>query len=898
MDRRKTSVKKSIKKSILRPSLVIKCNFVFDIIVTNFYTPQLKTDDKYKLSIGVQFNRKPIEITGNRINVNDFVNGTGTEFQINPYKLRQTIEECGMPVSVKYNGILIGSGQLLFPESFTENIAEDMTDLMHSDTCNFQKNGEVVGSIEFLLRLLIKCEENKGPSECRQFMGSCISPHDILFLVSESQKCPHPCDPCLDAWEQEEGDERINLDLLRYQTVKPPPSTAETLLYNPGLDAISCELKKMTTDCVSTIDTILKGTKRPTPPCRTADSLRGPCDGPCSQVEEQAAAPAVLNFSAPKMEVSVGDSKKNDIKPSRFCPGCLANMSWLPLFAACPKCGLKPSPVAGEEKPLKADNIILEYLGKQKQTVDDYCKLPCDKPEEKKKPEHVCRCTCKYGKICAYCRIREQCADFINLQQPATSPKVESEEEQVDYCAMEEKLEEKSSRPFLSRVFSELRDMYDIKDAVRPEDFEKITEQTRRKSTKPPLPFSAKARKSSITKKPKAKKVKKVAKEPNRLISSLHKSCAKKSRGVSQRHGWDWSSTREARKHGWRPGAVLKPIKKVMKYFLEYTPDQAPLAICKKMMQQAEEQERQLPTLNMCKKNGEIFVTLRAINTDNVKMKPIVFKIVKSDLAVTLQQIKRKLKDLGFSKCTCHQSLMLCVCRAPVEKKALEAALQMECHRRGMESCVEHLVLTDTSESDMEFDFDVTPPAAVARQLAEVKPRMNHSTQTLGKQDLKVKPLYPIQNDSFYNRTYDCALGDRYTGTAYGKLGEQVFEDGLFGYKQGGPHGEPANPGGRLRSNVIWGSKPGGPMQGGGRFGPQRNVGGKTFPGAPKKKQGQSKPIPVRMPQKFYKAAAAAAEAKKAEAEKSKQKKPTDMMEYMMKKGAVSRPWNPAANAY
>ncbi|KAH8310831.1 hypothetical protein KR044_003129, partial [Drosophila immigrans] len=787
--------------------LDIKCNFVFDIIVTNFYTPLLKTDDKNKLNISVQFNRIPIQIAANRINVDDFVHGTGNEFYVNPYTLRQAIEECGMPVSVKYNGILIGSGQLLFPESFTENIAEDMTELMHSDICNFEKNGEIVGSVEFLLRLLVKCEKDnsfllnnfvlhRGPSECRQFMGSCIKPQDILFVINESQKCPQPCDPCLDAWEQEEGDERINLDLLRYQSVKPKPTAAETLLHNPALDAITCELKKMTKDCVGTMDFILQGTRQPASPCRTADILRGPCDGPCFQRQPEEQAPS--EKFTPKMEVCVKDRNKSEIKPSRFCPVCLANMSWLPLFAACPNCGLKPTPVAGEAKQMKADQIIQEYLGKPKPTVEDYCKIPCEKPEEKQEPEHVCRCTCKFCKPCAFCRIKNKCADFLTLEQPKEPPApstVASEEEELDFCNFEAKVEQKVSQPFLARVFSELRDLYDIKDAVRPDELEK-TDQSKRRLIKEPQRLTRKTKKSFVAKKPreteKVKKLKKVVPlEPNRLISALHKACNKQRRGVSQRHGWSWASTREARKYGWRPGAVLRPIKRVMKFFLQSTPDKKPLAICKHLTEAAEEHERQLPILNLCKRNGEIFVTLRAINTDAAKMKPIVFKVVKSDLAVALHQIKRKLKEMGFRKCSCHQSLMLCVCRDSLEKHQLATAMRKECHRRGMESCVEHLQLTDTSESDLEFDFDVTPPAGVAQPVAAVKPRINHSTQTLaGKRDLKVIPLYPKQN-SFYTRTYDCAAGDRYTGTAYGEPGEKVFEDGLFGYKQGGPHGDP-----------------------------------------------------------------------------------------------------------
>jgi len=156
MDKKKTSIN---KKSILRPAEEVKFNYLFEIIVTNIETPNYNTQDKNKINISVQFNRKIIEISGNRINVSEFTHGMGTEFKVNPDKLRQNVEECGMPISVKYNGRVIGNGQLLFPESFTENITDDMPELIHEESCKFEKNGEVIGTIDFLFRLIIKCED-------------------------------------------------------------------------------------------------------------------------------------------------------------------------------------------------------------------------------------------------------------------------------------------------------------------------------------------------------------------------------------------------------------------------------------------------------------------------------------------------------------------------------------------------------------------------------------------------------------------------------------------------------------------------------------------------------------------------------------------------------------------
>ncbi|KAH8312563.1 hypothetical protein KR044_011457 [Drosophila immigrans] len=443
MDRRMTSKRKSLmrksKKNSVRapPSLTIKCNFVFDIIVTDFVTPQLNSDDLSNLKISVEFNGQPIQITENRIKVEEFVEGTSTNFIANPFKLRQAVEECGMPVSVNYNGIFLGSGLLFFPESFTENICEDMIELNHFDKCNFKKDGEIVGTVEFMFRLTMQCEDvqEKGPSECRQLMGSCISPKDIMFVIDDSQR------PCIDYSDQDVDDEPISLQLLRHQVDKPKPNAVETMLYNPVLNGIITELKEMTKESLSTMDAILRGTKQqPTPLPNPADFQQGACDLNSFQ--------QLPNSTTAKTE----DREKSTIKPLCF-PGGVTKIPKQPEFAACCNCGSEANP----------EQIMLEILGKADPSVEDYCKMNNDKPAEKNQnPEHVCRCRCRFGKICAFCRIREQCAEFLNLK-PFEPPPVASEEE--DYCGLiNEQLERDNLDPFLKRLFSELRFMHDIKD--------------------------------------------------------------------------------------------------------------------------------------------------------------------------------------------------------------------------------------------------------------------------------------------------------------------------------------------------------------------------------------------------------------------------------------------------
>jgi len=159
------------------------------------------------------------------------------------------------------------------------------------------------------------------------------------------------------------------------------------------------------------IDSITKrtGMPPPKPPCRDPDEANNfgmnPCwcqpepppflelpekpDKPCfvymPAVQDQ--EPDFCEKNLIPVPIADCDGHKPEIKPIRFCPVCLTNMSWLPKFAACPKCGIKPMPVVEErhkEKKLSADQILLEYLGKGPATFDDYCTDPCDKAKKDK----------------------------------------------------------------------------------------------------------------------------------------------------------------------------------------------------------------------------------------------------------------------------------------------------------------------------------------------------------------------------------------------------------------------------------------------------------------------------------------------------------------------------------
>ncbi|XP_064549999.1 uncharacterized protein LOC135436352 isoform X2 [Drosophila montana] len=576
----------------------------------------------------------------------------------------------------------------------------------------------------------------------------------------------------------------------------------------------------MARDCEQIIDSIVCRTAQPQQIIGGIDSIvDSPPTLPRIPCFSQFSAPQVNNneLCSPKViPVPISELEKPSIKPIRFCPVCLTNMSWLPKFAACPNCGVKPMPVIEEshkEKKLTADQIVTDLLGKPLlENVEDYCAKLCSAPAAKNTEEDQqlgCRCTCRNGKICAHCRIRKICSDiFQGDEGQPVCPEVRPKSSE-DICLEDNDLEK--CRPHLARVFSELRELYNIKETKLLPGVSKecgqysspnktpqqtdVKQQTKSKAYSPKISRegaknnTGKSRQTNVEQKPTSCKV-------------GHKSCLSQQGAVPPNHGWAWPSSKLTRKYGWQPGFVRKSIKKIMRFFLQYLPEKKAFDTCASV--EKADKEHQLPILHVRKKQGEIYITLRAVNNKNVEMKPIVFRVVKSDLAVALSQIKRKLKAKGFPKCNCHKTVMMCTCRNYYDKKLLEHALQKECKRRGMVNCVNELVLTDTSDSEMEYDFDVSPPAGSAKPRPVPKPlTISHSTQCTA-MDRIVLPRYPIKYSPYW-RAYDCAAGDRYTGTAFGAPGEEVFEDGVFGRKGGVPrrHQEGAKKGTRGRGEKM-----------------------------------------------------------------------------------------------
>jgi len=192
----------------------------------------------------------------------------------------------------------------------------------------------------------------------------------------------------------------------------------------------------------------------------------------------------------------------------RCCPICKTKLRFLERHAACPICGMKPIVYLKEKRPndYTTEEILQEYIDRNPPPDQDCLDCPVssekegdicpnrseDLPECCPCKERVCRCRCKLGKVCAYCRVRNAC-DVIDLRtwDPDKNRRLLTQPVDLDKACDPPPDEEEEKRPFLERVFSEMKDIYRIdedKDAICKEKEEKFKKaETLKQSFRPKL---------------------------------------------------------------------------------------------------------------------------------------------------------------------------------------------------------------------------------------------------------------------------------------------------------------------------------------------------------------------------------------------------------------------------
>lgn len=473
--------------------------------------------------------------------------------------------------------------------------------------------------------------------------------------------------------------------------------------------------------------------------------------------------------SAPKL-------KQLGIKVERECPVCKEDVTWLPQIAACPQCGYKQVPVFEEKEyneEVTAKKIITDFYEELKKSPElpnnPLCtKDPCSKTSKASQGME--------GVLRDYKALKQ------SIEKCKTAPS----------CPLKPR-KQGGKDPNLLTVFTELKDMYTDKSRERKQREVKTicAEACRlamnrkprgsckpathpcgvvhRKRKRPPPPV--KAFKSRLY----------APMEPMAHRGTGHNLCSKQVEKVPAHMGWMWTQCALAARPGWRPGAIRRSIRELMSYFLKDFPvDSIPNSKYMSYLRQkpppSHEGEEtaaemvQVPTLHIEKKNNEYVITLRPLKDAEtlkraanpyVNMKPVQFRIIKNPLLKEIRDMKRCLKNMGHSKCQCHRPVMQCHCRSYIDKKRLIDDVRRQCVIRKLPHCEQGLVLSDTTDSEEEFDFGVTPPAGLMKpERLKKTTHTTHAETQYNERDWAMPTMFPHPPNA-YVQYGGCVTGER-----------------------------------------------------------------------------------------------------------------------------------------
>ncbi|XP_017008876.2 uncharacterized protein Ppi1 [Drosophila takahashii] len=689
-------------------------------------------------------------------------------FQMEPECLQRQLAE-GITISVVYLRKEIARGCYFPPAAVVNRMINEFEEIVHDAQVELTCKGCTVGLLNLRFAMQMRCQTLKeedapfdegrrrlagGQERGRSCMDMNVDPRDASFISSSS------LDPCAGFMPSDVPEDSPACSEDRDQAFQgcqdpPPPRLVDMAGPYP---VYSCP---QVDDCCVSFE----------PPAGPATQFSA-----CQRniVGEGNANRLVPKYSSPKL-------RQMHISNTRACVLCGEDVSWLPKVAACPGCGYKPIPEFKErpyDEAATAQSILLDHLENPVEELSfdlgsvEGCSGNADQGDFNHTSEAFEAIVRDYQLLRR--SIRESNTKEAAQKNPHNQ---EAEDKPQD----------------LVKVFAELRDLFKVKSPPDEEQkiqdicteacsLAKVHKKGRKKAGK------SEAAEDACGKPPKSKKRRLKGKRPfkSRFYSMYRaperpkpkKDAPQGDQKVPSHMGWLWTSHPLAKKPGWRPGAIRRSIRGLMRYFLKDFPvDSVPVSKYmsyyrhKKPAKDESPQEDllQVPTLHIEKKNDVYTITLRPLKDAQtlgrsanpyVKMKPVQFRIVKNPLLKELRDLKRCLKNMGFSKCSCHKPLMSCYCRSFVDKKRLVYHVRKECERRKIASCEDELVLTDTSDSEAEFDFGVTPPAGLMHPERMKSSHVKHSETQYDESDWVMPSLYPHMPD--WKVQYEsCAMGER-----------------------------------------------------------------------------------------------------------------------------------------
>ncbi|KAH8247430.1 hypothetical protein KR038_004116 [Drosophila bunnanda] len=685
-----------------------------------------------------------------RINVNALPPEVMQTFQMEPECLAKQLKE-GIAISLIYMNKEIGRGCYDVPRAVIIRMVNEMEEIVHDANIELTCCGCTVGLVHIRFSMLMRCQtlkevaversaggQERGCNSPERKQDRNVNPQDLSFMA-EGNDSTSSLDPCAGFM----------------------PSDMEVQPSFNSQEEDNC-------DCSTDPQPQLIDMAGPFPvySCPKGD------DG-CADVTIEPPAGPSAQFS-PEQQHVLGDGSTNrlaqtlsspklrqmHIAGTRCCILCGEDVSWLPSVAACPFCGYKAIPEFKErvyDENATALEILQNHLNNPVEELSfDLGSVEGRSGAGGKDYDQGSTSEAFEGVVRDFLALKRSIREF---SKPIGCPSVSQKPAKT---AVTRDQQQGASRPQdLVKVFAELKELFKVKDVDEGQKIQDIcaeasklakgkkgksrlgaaTSKTSKTSKTSGAPSEPKDAPSEVPKKKKGKRRRTTKMAVKSRYYSMYspqnkikfrQDCSPPEVKVPSHMGWLWTANPLAAKPGWRPGAIRRSIRELMSYFLKDFPvDTIPMSKYmsyynnrKQISPQAEKREDlvQVPTLHIEKKHDVYTITLRPLKDADslarsanpyLDMKPLQFRIVKDPLLKKKREMKRCLKGMGFSKCTCHRPVMHCYCRSFVDKNLLVQHVREECERRHMEPCEDELVLTDTSDSETEFEFGVTPPAGL-----------------------------------------------------------------------------------------------------------------------------------------------------------------------------------------
>ncbi|BFF93141.1 uncharacterized protein DMAD_11041 [Drosophila madeirensis] len=802
--------------------------FTLNMVVQKLYMPGRDFECQDKLSIKADICKGVAScLKADRINALCLPPEPIMTFPMEGECLSKRLAE-GISIAVVYMKKEIGRGCYVLPESVILRMCNTVQQVVHTAKVELTCRGCTVGMATVRISMQMRCQSIKEEinetasglslktDDLKRCIEKFVDPQDVFFMVGDSSQAfaSSSTDPCRgfrpDGMEESDhscSDPQSFLSKFRTRNMR---NVNDAGFLNQACGPEGQSMKRVDMAAPYAV----YGCPDAEDPCVAIEPPYGPSDQ--FSHERQ----AIFGDGATNRlchQVPVPDLKQTLISSCRFCQVCEEDVSWLPMIGACPYCGYKPVPIF-KEKPYDedatADKILLTHL---------------DQPEDP-----ACF---DVGSIIG-------CSDRSGADDGPTSEAFDSivrdfellkkcikKSEKVELSphtykkrrlSIAKEAEEKQLHPHLASVFAELNDLFKDKSNDKSSNIEEICEEacnlsrvSKQRHYRKPADVNDKGKiiqdSCAVPKKRKKRPPRRkmpfkskfyamLPKERDGHAARSHAHCFDGDSKVPSHMGWLWTAHPLAKKPGWRPGAIRRSIRELMRYFLkDYPVDTIPVS---KYMTYYNHRQRppadyeekpedlvQVPTLHIEKKNDEYIITLRPLkDTETLKrsanpyvnMKPVQFRIVKNPQLKELRDLKRCLKSMGFSKCSCHKPVTECYCRSFIDKKRLVYNLKKECKRRQVDNCEDNLILSETTDSEAEYEFGVTPPAGLIHPERLRKTHVKHCETQYNENDWAMPSMFPHPPNAFVQYGA-CVLGER----------KKPF-DWIYG--KGNVHQEPKKP--------------------------------------------------------------------------------------------------------